>query len=1101
VLQNGSTGGISFYPYPLDGSSSGSSGGTGITGVTGVTGSTGTTGTSGTGAIGDVTGLEPGQWRLTLPSNPSLSPGENVFLIQAEGYDGSLSTAAVLTIYLVEDGSMGFLVDPPTNISLSRYKDRVEFVVAHTEDVTDPDSSYIVGYNFYAATTVGGGLEGYTLLNTELVTDYKDLTRELIQSVETKDSEAGSEANTTVETVTTVNTYRNIYRYTYNHVRSNGEDDTDYPQREEAQSIFSVVPNSQEIYYVATALAYDPERAIEYETTYTQELTGLPMVLTARIRDLSPRNLSTIQTDLIKEIRRVDTKIDARPGETTRDVHVDPPSWEANRTWLILDFVHRAQSFLTLLQIDDPESTGTSVTVSNSRYKTALKRALSLTDQDVQTLIDEAFEKLAMNSLTERMGATSAIGQVVVGRSKVPNKDLQVPAGTNFRTRTGVTFVSTAAKTMSASSASSYYNSSTGLYELTVPIEAVTPGLAGNVAAKAISVASISGFAVITNRESTNFGQDQESNLSLAERAMLSYSSVDRGTANGYLRTALDTNGVHRARVVEAGNALMMRDWDEVREKHIGGKVDLWIQGTALVEVQETFAHQYAQDLNVRFEAVGEASNLRFRTTSSNVSESAPLFSMLDDPDNGYGFRNSTTGQDFDLTNVQIIDYRTIQLDTSLTQPAVTETDILIGDYKYRSSDPFVPTIQPIHDVSSITSPSSTLTTDNYTLVRTEDPLLSGSSVEASDSIEIVQANGVPTGNQTSVTGEVKVLVNTSKIPLDSVGVDVNTIVVTNASGSITYTNDLGDAATPDYFIEAGTLTTAPTIARNEAGTILDGQSVRVAYTAEENFTVTYSVNNVLQAVDDGVETMRHVTADVLVKQAVENEVTVSATVVLKVNADQADVDIQIRTNLSNLVNKLQIGQDLHQSDIIHAIEEVPEVLYVVVPLTKLHKSDSSLILRDALDNDYTQLVEGVEADVFLLNQQLTFSTSTGGGPTTRHRGVFRDDQPLTLYNLASDFCALENNPGSALIVGADGVEVCDCGLGGLVTGLGVDTANRVIVSLPKGTTPDDHTWSASYIVDGESGAGDVEAFVMEYLTLGDTVLTYTADTDQYGNN
>jgi len=302
-------------------------------------------------------------------------------------------------------------------------------------------------------------------------------------------------------------------------------------------------------------------------------------------------------------------------------------------------------------------------------------------------------------------------------------------------------------------------------------------------------------------------------------------------------------------------------------------------------------------------------------------------------------------------------------------------------------------------------------------------------------------------------------------------------------------------------FLTGGDLTTAPKIARNESGTILNGEKVIVAYTAEENFTVSYSVNNVLQLVAAKVDVMRHVTADVLVKQSIENEVEISATVVLKDNADQADVDIDIRTNLSHLVNRLQIGEDLHQSDVIHAIEEVNEVSYVVLPLTLMHKSDGSLILRDALDSDSTKVVEGQEADVWLINQQLTFNTSTGGGPNTLHRGVFMDDQPMTLFELESDFCELESNPGSALIVGRLGFDVCDCGLGGLLLDAGIVTANRVLVSLPKGETPEDHTWAASYIVDGESGTGDIEAFVMEYLTLGQVQMTYTGTGDEYGND
>lgn len=1071
VKQNSNLTGITFIPYPLDGSPIDSTHGT---------------------------------WSLTISTDPIVVSGANVFSIQAEGYDGSLSVAATLTIYLLEDGSLDVIVDAPTGISMDRYTDRIKFRVTHTENVQSATPSTLVtGFNFYASTLPGGGLNGYTLLNTSLVTDYDEVVEETISESSTTDRTTSGDSITQV--VTTTSNIEQQYKYAYNHVRSNDADASDYPQRDEAYTIFNAITDTQELYYVATAVAYDATANVEYESTYTSELVGLPLVLSTRIKDMTPRTLNNIQQDLISEILRVQSNIDIRPGSVTRDIHIDPPAWEANRIWLILDFVSRCQSFLTLIQIDDPYKTGTSIAYAESKYKQALAKALSLTESEVQILIDEAFEKKAADSLTIRQGNTKSVGQAIFQRSTAPTQDLSVIAGTTVQSRvdtstntSAVSFVTTITKTMSVASIGSYYNPTTGYYELTIPIEAVTAGSAGNVAAGSIVSTSASGFSRVTNREATLLGQDEESNLSLAERAMLAYVSVDRGTSGGYLRTALDVVGVHRARVVEAGEDLMMRDWDDIREKHIGGKVDLWIQGTALTEIEETFAFTYTQELNVRFTAVGEASNLIFRTTSINVTVSTPIFALLDDATLGYGFRNASTGEDFDLTDVSIIDYRTIQLDNTRPQPTVDEDDIVIGDYKYRDSEPFVPSTQPVVSISSIASPTSTLTTVNYSLKKSEDPLLYGYSVEASDEINIVQSGGIPTGDTTTVTDEEIVLIGSTHISLASVGIDITSIVVTNTAGTVTYESDLGSAVTPDYFLVAGSLTTAPTIARNESGDILNGEKVLVSYTCEENFTVTYAVNNVLQLVDADVQVMRHVTADVLVKQSIENEIELSCTVVLEEDADQVDVDKQIRTGLSYLINRLEIGEDLHQSDVVHTIKDVLGVSYVVQPMTKMHKSDGSLILRDLIDSDATQIVTGIAADVWILHQELSFSTSIGGGTEDEHRGVFKDDQSMTLYSLAGDFNQLKTVPYSALIIGADGIDITGYTTPETQVAL---TANRVCVSLPKGYTPERYIWTVSYIVDGESGVCDIEAFIMEYLTLGEVVITYTTSSDTYGNN
>ena len=1044
-----------------------------------------------------------GDWSLVLDSTaPSVAPGTNTFLVTAYGYDQTSSSAASLIIYLVEDGSLGFVVDSPSGISVDRFSNRVEFTLTYSADVQTA-TDYVKGFNFYAATDPGGGLAGYTLLNVQLVTDYKEIVDELSASEEAVDTTDVVD-NAYTKTTTTTEDYVRVYKYSFNHVRKNDSESTDYPCRDDAYTLFSGVADTQPIYYVATAVGFDDSQGFEYESTYSSELPGLPLILSTRIRDLSPRTLADIQKDAISQTLRVQSNIDVKPGTVTRDIHIDVPSFEANKLWFVTDFVHRSHSFLTLIQIDDPEKTGTSVAVSESKYKQSLGRAMGLTDAEVQAVVDDSFDKLAGNSLTTRRGATKSTGQAILQRSSAPATDIPIPAGSTFSTTasssTGskvVTFVSTSSKTMYAANASSYWNATTQRYEITVPIQASTAGSSGNVSAGRISKTNASGFSTVTNREATLFGQDEESNLSLAERALLSYVSVDTGTSGGYLRKTLDVNGVLRARVVAAGDTLMMRDYDEVRSKHIGGKVDVWVQGTEETEVSETFAYQYLQDLNMRFEIVGDPSDLMFRTTSAAVTVSTPLFSMLNDSALGYGLRNVTTAGDFDLTNVVILDYRTIQLDSGLTQPAVSASDLISGDYKYRDSDPFTPKYQPVRSVSGISSTASTLTSSNYTLVKTEDPLVEGYSTIAKDYVDIIQANSVPTGSTESVVGESLVLVGTQQAKLAKVGVDVTTIVVTDLSGAVTYTSDLSGSATPDYFIEAGSLTTPPKLSRNEDGRITNGQALLVAYTAEENFTITYAINNVLQNVNGVLQTTRHVTADVIVKQTIENEVILSATVVLKENADQADVDIEIRTNLSVLVNRLYIGQDLHQSDVIAAIEKVPGVDYVVTPMTKMYKADGSLILRNQLDSDSVRVVEGIVADVYILTKELDFSTTEGGGPTYLHRGVFMDELALELFSLYTDFCNLEEGAGRAMIIGADGIEIP--GYSDSTTKVAL-TANRVIVTVPKGDLTENHTWAASYIVNGESGVDDIVAYDVEYLVLGETTLVYTVNTDTFGN-
>jgi hypothetical protein len=57
----------------------------------------------------------------------------------------------------------------------------------------------------------------------------------------------------------------------------------------------------------------------------------------------------------------------------------------------------------------------------------------------------------------------------------------------------------------------------------------------------------------------------------------------------------------------------MMRDYDDVRKKHIGGKVDIWIQGLRERTVTEQFAFTFQIANDIRCQIIDLAA-LRFGT-------------------------------------------------------------------------------------------------------------------------------------------------------------------------------------------------------------------------------------------------------------------------------------------------------------------------------------------------------------------------------------------------------------------------------------------------------------------------------------------------------
>ena len=107
----------------------------------------------------------------------------------------------------------------------------------------------------------------------------------------------------------------------------------------------------------------------------------------------------------------------------------------------------------------------------------------------------------------------------------------------------------------------------------------------------------------------------------------------------------------------------MMRDYDDVRRKHIGGKVDIWTQGLRERQVTDNFAFTFdiAQDIQCQ---IIDVTNLIFRVLDSRVTVDTPLIEILNNPAQGLGVRNVTLGEDYDLTGVAILDFETFQVDS-----------------------------------------------------------------------------------------------------------------------------------------------------------------------------------------------------------------------------------------------------------------------------------------------------------------------------------------------------------------------------------------------------------------------------------------------------
>ena len=980
----------------------------------------------------------------------NLQEEENIFTFM--GYDvlGNPGPSQTITITYLPDSDLNFTIAAPTGIALSRAKNAVIISIVGNKE------EQVLGYNFYGSEDVGGGVKGFTLLNPQLVLaskpdSFKENTIVLSENIETETTASGKIRHTSrTEEIT------KDYYYIFEHNR------VDNPLGNK--------PLSEPNHYVSTTVAFDPQDGGKLvESIYSSELGTTPLILDTTIRTLPQRNTKDVQESLIDQIQKIDGTIDVKAGTITRDVMIDPPSDEFERLYIILDFLHKSQSFLTLLPFDDANNDQISDPVLTSTNKNNLRKALYITEENansVQTLIDSAFSKLAGNVNIKRKEPQKSLGQVLLYSRRTPTKTTYFNSGSTVGTLSDgttptVTFslLTDFILTLDDINNKNYYNSTTKRYEILLDIEAVNAGYAGNVDADRITLA-ISGIDPsfgVTNPNPTEFGEDIESNYDLSQRAILAFVSVDAGTEGGYLATTLGTPNVKRCKIISAGEELMMRDIDPLRLVHTFGKVDIYLQGSA----QSSYTEKFGFTFNTRKKVstlIQSVPYFHFKVLDDSLTIDKPIFQVIE-------VKNVTKNAIYDLTGYVIIgDGEVVDLDETLPTNisiGLLPTDVIQVSYRYRDSNPYVFKRQPVVSIISVTGEDSgVLNSYNFVLEKLEDPLKFGNSTSSSDKMQLVYSdvNSKPTGFIAQVSDESHLLTGENLSELKRLGIDSDTIVVKDSTGTLVYIKDV------DYVITLGSQDTYTYINRTATSAISDGSVILVDYEAGEEFEVVYSVNTLLQSVQDRVDIMRHLTADVVVKGAIKTYLDFDMKVLLEEGSDQTNIDRQIRTSVAKVLSEKQIGESVYQSDIIRVVEEVNGVSHVVVPFTKMVRSTGSMVINESYAGGWVIHQAGTVTSYKSVGK-LSWATYEGGGPSYLFKSVFENNIDLTLVSssaLVSDFA------GRAYI-SSDGY---------------------VYVSARAGRVPD-NKYNITYIVKDALSSRDISFCEIEYGAVGTLQITY----------
>jgi hypothetical protein len=243
-----------------------------------------------------------------------------------------------------------------------------------------------------------------------------------------------------------------------------------------------------------------------------------------------------------------------------------------------------------------------------------------------------------------------------------------------------------------------------------------------------------------------------------------------------------------------------------------------------------------------------------------------------------------------------------------------------------------------------------------------------------------------------------------------------------------------------------------------------------ISYTAIENFIITYTTNDLLNTVQTTEDGLKHACADVIVKQAVQNNVDFSFTVIPKTSAGVVNTSLltsKIRTAISNYITQLSIGTSLTQSEVINIIQSLPEVSFVIIPFARMVKADGSFIIRDNVGVTQFQIYDvGISTAYISITPVLTYATVDKGGSEDRFRGIFENSMPLVLQE---DPIQVSGGAGRGYIM-ADG---------------------RIVVSTRDGLLPDTKSYQVAYFVFGEKGAKDINVASVEYLSVGNLTIAY----------
>lgn len=467
----------------------------------------------------------------------------------------------------------------------------------------------------------------------------------------------------------------------------------------------------------------------------------------------------------------------------------------------------------------------------------------------------------------------------------------------------------------------------TGYRYLECSAESIGVGEAMNISAGEIINfnGSSDGIISVSNPFAFNGGTDKEDDRSLTYRIQLAVTGNNIGTKDGYLKFVLGYNNVSAAKVVGAGDNIMFRDGgyiDAAGTYHWGngGCVDIYVKGHQVVDDSYTFV----------------VTPTYLKTYPNLMLPNQPVVDILSITSELTG-ETLINGANYDTERYSYINGDTIAFQTHycldiLWDFSITDT---FPDLEYYSL-PLGFTTAQIEKLK--------LQVDNELLEARDYMTNMSYSIDwAIASNRTTEEGSTNLFNKVFVNNSVYKLIAKSDSNLDGrVFVKKNNNIYVRAY------------VEPDFILQKDV--------SNYAGGMVGEDSIRWLNTrkilANDVLTIVYNYDNLINTIQTDIEEQKCMTADVLVKQAVEVPIEIILDITMYNTTTPENVRSIVSSDISTYINStFSLGGTLNRSEIVAIAKNCQYVAHVdidTIQLSRKSGSNEDLITID--DNEYFSL-------------------------------------------------------------------------------------------------------------------------------------------------